>query len=99
MAARGYRRPKVYKLQEYRFREIVSSRSQATQYFEVRNYLIFDEFRFIDIIRDQTDERYFQRPEEWLPERWSTKPHLIKDRAAFIPFSTGKSPRESSFRA
>jgi cytochrome P450 len=35
------------------------------------------------------DERYFKEPDKWIPERWSTQPELIKDRAAFIPFSIG----------
>ncbi|KAI1283340.1 cytochrome P450 [Xylaria sp. FL0933] len=35
------------------------------------------------------DERYFERPDEWIPERWSTQPNLVKDRSAFIPFSIG----------
>ncbi|KAI0487366.1 cytochrome P450 [Xylaria cf. heliscus] len=35
------------------------------------------------------DERYFARPDEWVPERWSTQPTLVKDRSAFIPFSIG----------
>lgn len=36
----------------------------------------------------QTDERYWVRPDEFIPERWTDeKPELIKDRRAFIPFS------------
>ncbi|KAI1151926.1 cytochrome P450 [Nemania diffusa] len=35
------------------------------------------------------DERYFARPDEWVPERWSKQPTLVRDRSAFIPFSTG----------
>jgi tryprostatin B 6-hydroxylase len=35
----------------------------------------------------QRDERYFEKPNEWIPERWFSKPELIKDRPAQIPFS------------
>ena len=36
-------------------------------------------------------ERAFTRPEEFLPERWTSRPEMIKDRRAFAPFSQGKS--------
>ncbi|KIW12678.1 hypothetical protein PV08_09956 [Exophiala spinifera] len=36
------------------------------------------------------DERYFEQPEEFLPERWTTRPELVKDERAFVPFSTGR---------
>jgi cytochrome P450 len=33
-----------------------------------------------------TDERYFPRGEEFIPERWTNeKPELVVDRRAFIP--------------
>ncbi|KAJ5817645.1 Cytochrome P450 [Penicillium robsamsonii] len=35
------------------------------------------------------DERNFARPQEFLPERWDTQPELVKDAAAFVPFSAG----------
>ena len=37
----------------------------------------------------QRDERYFVRPDEWIPERWYSKPELVIDRDAWIPFSVG----------
>jgi cytochrome P450 len=37
----------------------------------------------------QRDERYFEKPNEWIPERWFSKPDLIRDRRAQIPFSIG----------
>ncbi|TGZ85200.1 cytochrome P450 [Ascodesmis nigricans] len=37
----------------------------------------------------QRDERYFSQAEAFFPERWTTRPELIKDRNAFIPFATG----------
>lgn len=36
-----------------------------------------------------SDERNFVRPDEFIPERWSTQPHLILNSEAFIPFSVG----------
>lgn len=35
-------------------------------------------------------ESAFEKPEEFIPERWYSKPELIKDRRAFMPFGTGK---------
>ncbi|KAJ5963151.1 Cytochrome P450 [Penicillium waksmanii] len=35
------------------------------------------------------DNRVFERPQEFLPERWTTQPELVKDPAAFIPFNAG----------
>lgn len=32
----------------------------------------------------------FPRPNEFIPERWTTKPELVVDRSAFFPFSVGK---------
>ena len=37
----------------------------------------------------QRDERYFEKSNEWIPERWFSKPDLIKDNRAQIPFSVG----------
>ncbi|KAL2838069.1 cytochrome P450 monooxygenase [Aspergillus pseudodeflectus] len=35
------------------------------------------------------DERVFAQPQEFLPERWTTRPELIKEPSAFIPFNAG----------
>lgn len=35
------------------------------------------------------DARYFARPMEFLPERWTTRPELILNRKAYNPFMTG----------
>ncbi|KAM3532651.1 hypothetical protein NHJ13051_000114 [Beauveria bassiana] len=32
----------------------------------------------------------FPRPNEFIPERWTTKPELVVDRSVFFPFSVGK---------
>ncbi|KAH6988520.1 benzoate 4-monooxygenase cytochrome P450 [Ilyonectria destructans] len=36
------------------------------------------------------DARCFKRPDEFIPERWTTQPELVKDGSAFAPFSMGK---------
>jgi cytochrome P450 len=38
----------------------------------------------------QHDERYFEKPHEWVPERWTSRPEMVKDRRAYLPFSTGR---------
>jgi len=35
------------------------------------------------------DPRNFVSPNDFIPERWTTRPELVRNRAAFIPFSTG----------
>ncbi|KAL3483753.1 cytochrome P450 monooxygenase [Aspergillus germanicus] len=35
------------------------------------------------------DERVFAQPQEFLPERWTTRPELVKEPSAFIPFNAG----------
>jgi len=37
----------------------------------------------------QRDERYWTRPNEWIPARWLDEPELVKDKRAFFPFSIG----------
>ncbi|RKL41492.1 hypothetical protein BFJ72_g5384 [Fusarium proliferatum] len=37
------------------------------------------------------DKRCFEKPNEFIPERWTTRPELIKDASVYAPFSTGKS--------
>ncbi len=38
-----------------------------------------------------TEEEAFPRPNEFIPERWTTKPELIADRSVYYPFSAGTS--------
>lgn len=40
----------------------------------------------------QRDPRYFARPLEFIPERWTEQPELVHDARAFIPFSIGTAP-------
>ncbi|KAL8964359.1 MAG: hypothetical protein Q9183_004505 [Haloplaca sp. 2 TL-2023] len=35
-------------------------------------------------------ETCFEQPHDFIPERWSTRPDLIKDKAPFAPFALGK---------
>ncbi|KAI5814629.1 cytochrome P450 [Pyronema omphalodes] len=35
------------------------------------------------------DERFFQKPLEFIPERWSEQPELVIDKRAFTPFGIG----------
>jgi len=36
-----------------------------------------------------TDERYFPKGEEFIPERWTDRPELVRDRRAYVPFGYG----------
>ena len=35
-------------------------------------------------------EKYFVKPLEWIPERFTSQPELVLDKRAFHPFSFGK---------
>lgn len=37
----------------------------------------------------QRSAEAFQRPEEFIPERWYSRPELVKSKGAFAPFSLG----------
>jgi cytochrome P450 len=36
-------------------------------------------------------EKFFVRPDEFIPERWTTRPELVIDKRAYIPFNAGMS--------
>ena len=36
------------------------------------------------------DKRNFAKPDEWVPERYTTQPKLILDKSAFVPWSIGE---------
>ncbi|EFX00659.1 cytochrome p450 monooxygenase [Grosmannia clavigera kw1407] len=36
------------------------------------------------------DERNFASPNDFIPERWTTQPELVRDMSAWVPFSTGR---------
>jgi cytochrome P450 len=44
---------------------------------------------FFPMIQLARDERYFERPDEFLPERWSPESQLHMDRRAYFPFIGG----------
>ncbi|KAF4341678.1 cytochrome P450 monooxygenase 67 [Fusarium beomiforme] len=35
------------------------------------------------------DERCFEKPNEFIPERWTTQPELVKDASVYAPFASG----------
>jgi cytochrome P450 len=35
------------------------------------------------------DARFFEKPADFIPERWTSRRDLVKNKAVFIPFSTG----------
>ncbi|CAG7950259.1 unnamed protein product [Penicillium olsonii] len=39
------------------------------------------------------DPRAFEFPADFIPERWTTKPELVKNKSVFIPFNTGQFKR------
>lgn len=41
------------------------------------------------------DARVYERPDEFIPERWTEGPELTKDATVFAPFSFGKSAKET----
>jgi tryprostatin B 6-hydroxylase len=41
-------------------------------------------------------ESAFPNSNVFVPERWTTSPELLKNKAAFVPFSTGMSPVQLS---
>ncbi|KAH0555724.1 hypothetical protein GP486_006331, partial [Trichoglossum hirsutum] len=45
------------------------------------------------------DERYFERPGEFIPHRWTCKGHMVKDAAAYFPFSAGRTPIVTTIHA
>ncbi|KAJ0312193.1 hypothetical protein COL516b_001265 [Colletotrichum fioriniae] len=45
---------------------------------------------FIVVSADGVYERLFPQANEFIPERWTSRPDLAKDPAAFVPFGTGK---------
>ncbi|TPX18354.1 uncharacterized protein E0L32_011729 [Thyridium curvatum] len=36
------------------------------------------------------DERCFEQPDDFIPERWTTKKEMTKDASVFVPFSMGR---------
>lgn len=42
-------------------------------------------------------ESAYERADEFIPERWTSKPEMIRDRRAYAPFSQGKNPDPGPF--
>lgn len=38
---------------------------------------------------DAADARVYERPDEFIPERWTSRPELTKDDTLLAPFSVG----------
>lgn len=38
----------------------------------------------------QRQEMYYKKTEEFIPERWSDQPELVKDKRAYMPFGLGE---------
>ncbi|RFU25190.1 hypothetical protein B7463_g11145, partial [Scytalidium lignicola] len=44
---------------------------------------------FVGIHAIQRSPKYFKQPDEFIPERWTTRPELVLDKRAFHPFMVG----------
>lgn len=42
------------------------------------------------LMKDNTGEDCFTRADEFLPERWYSKPEMVKNKHAFTPFALGR---------
>lgn len=49
----------------------------------------FPPSRITSVTNPLTAPDYFVDPLSFIPERWSTKPELVKQKDAYAPFSTG----------
>ncbi|GKT50612.1 cytochrome P450 monooxygenase FCK2 [Colletotrichum spaethianum] len=38
---------------------------------------------------EYTDARFFERPDDFIPERWIERSELVKNPHVYVPFSTG----------
>lgn len=48
-------------------------------------------------INPYTAKEAYERPDEFIPERWHTQPDMIRNKHAFAPFSIGTSRSGGSF--
>ncbi|KAK6502390.1 hypothetical protein TWF506_002970 [Arthrobotrys conoides] len=44
---------------------------------------------YVPTLTIMTDEKYFERADEFIPERWTEKEEMVKDKRAYIPFGYG----------
>ncbi|KAJ5716006.1 cytochrome P450 [Penicillium malachiteum] len=54
-----------------------------------RKAALFDINGTFLLIHEKTGEDCFERPNEFIPERWYEKPEMGRNKAAFAPFGTG----------
>lgn len=45
---------------------------------------------WMPIRAQQRGERFFIDPEDFIPERWTTRPKFVLERRTYTPFNTGK---------
>ncbi|KAI8263378.1 Cytochrome P450 monooxygenase [Colletotrichum sp. SAR11_239] len=48
-----------------------------------------DTIVFVPSYTQYRDARFFESPDEFIPERWIDRPELVKNPAVYVPFSTG----------
>ncbi|KAK6342027.1 hypothetical protein TWF730_001509 [Orbilia blumenaviensis] len=44
---------------------------------------------YVPTLTLMTDEKYFEKAEEYIPERWTENEEMVKDKRAYIPFGYG----------
>jgi tryprostatin B 6-hydroxylase len=44
---------------------------------------------FLSELTPRPAEAAFEKPQEFIPERWYLHPNMVKDKSAHAPFSTG----------
>ncbi|KAK6330815.1 hypothetical protein TWF718_003014 [Orbilia javanica] len=44
---------------------------------------------YVPVLTLMTSEKYFEKAEEYIPERWTEKEEMVKDKRAYIPFGYG----------
>ncbi|KXH33844.1 benzoate 4-monooxygenase cytochrome P450 [Colletotrichum simmondsii] len=48
-----------------------------------------DTIVFVPSYTQYRDARFFERPDDFIPERWIDQPELVKNASVYVPFSTG----------
>ncbi|KAK6522202.1 hypothetical protein TWF281_002769 [Arthrobotrys megalospora] len=44
---------------------------------------------YVPTLTLMTDEKYFEKAEEFIPERWTDREEMVKDKRAYVPFGYG----------
>ena len=45
---------------------------------------------YVVLMKSNPDEACFLEPDEWIPERFTTRPELILNKSALVPWTIGK---------